>query len=56
MPRLIKTMPVVLAALCTLAGCQSPTSADDVVPYADTVTVASAPDPIAADATVTVSA
>jgi hypothetical protein len=50
MPTLIRTIPVVLAALCTLTGCQSPTSADDVVPYADTVTVAATPDPIAADA------
>ena len=50
MPNLTRTIPVVLAALCTLTGCQSPTSADDVVPYADTVTVAATPDPIAADA------
>lgn len=49
MPSSFRRIALVLAVLCPLGGCQSPTSPDAVIPYADTVTVASTPDPINAD-------
>lgn len=45
----IGTTAVVLGSLCAVAGCQSPTSVSDVIPYSDIVTVAATPDPIVAD-------
>lgn len=42
-------LSLVLGSVLALAGCQSPTSADDVIPYSDTVTVTATPDPIFAD-------
>lgn len=46
---MVRTTAVVLGSLCAVAGCQSPTSADDVIPYSDIVTVTASPDPIVAD-------
>ena len=49
MSSLFRPAVVLITALCTLAGCQSPTSPDSTTPLSDTVTVTSAPNPISAD-------